>query len=102
MTRPRGSHIKVFVTPEERTKIESKAQAANLSLSAYLRALALNHKIRSVMDIEMVMDLAKVNGKLAYLASFLKDQPVEGAEENIRECRELQTVIHEIMGRVVR
>lgn len=108
MTRPRGSHIKVFVTPEERGKIEGKAQAANLSLSAYLRALALNHKIRSRIDLQAVADLAKSSGELGahvkVLQSLQESGLVDGCDvkEKINELRELQTEIHDAMGRVIR
>lgn len=108
MTRPRGSHIKVFVTPEERGKIEGKAQAANLSLSAYLRALALNHKMRSRIDLKAVADLAKASGELgAYTKSLQLLQEsglVDGRDvkEKIDELRDLQTEIHDAMGRVIR
>lgn len=107
MTRPRGSHIKVFVTPEERAKIEGKAQAANLSLSAYLRALALNHKMRSRLDLKAVADLAKASGVLESYMKTLQVLQKNGLgsfqmEEKINELKELQTEIHDAMGRVIR
>jgi hypothetical protein len=106
MTRPRDKPIKVFVTLEEREKIESKARAANLSMSAYLRALALNHKMRSV-DINNVMELVKMHGELSAIAGRLKlaqevGVSVPALDEAIQNCHELQAIIHQAMGKGVR
>jgi len=107
MTRPRAKPIKVFVTEEERARIAEKANAANLSLSAYLRALALNHKIRSV-DINNVMELVKMHGELSAIAGRLKmAQEVAGIkaetlEDAIKDCHTLLTQIHQAMGKGVR
>lgn len=107
MTRPRAKPIKVFVTEEERASIEQKARAANLSMSAYLRALALNHKIRSV-DINNVMELVKMHGELSAIVGRMKmAQDVAGIkaetlEDAIKDCQTLQTEIHDAMGKGVR
>ena len=110
MTRPRAKPIKVFVTEEERARIAEKANAANLSLSAYLRALALNHKIRSV-DINNVMELVKMHGELSAIAGRLKMAQTAGInapanaptlDEVINDCYELQAMIHQAMGKGIR
>jgi mobilization protein NikA len=111
MTRPRNSHIKVFLTPDERADIAALAESAHLSLSAYLRAAGLNQQIRSVLDIQAVAELAKVNGDLGRLGGLLKqwlsEQRGLGArprevEKLMYECRKLQEQSHEIMGRITR
>ena len=71
-TRPRGKYIKVFVTSEEMAEIQEKAKMSGLSNSAFLRALALNQKVRSVLDLYAVTDMVKVNGDLGRVAGLLK------------------------------
>ena len=71
-TRPRGKYIKVFVTSEEMSEIQEKAKMSGLSNSAFLRALALNQKVRSVLDLHAVTDMVKVNGDLGRVAGLLK------------------------------
>lgn len=110
MPRPR-TEIKVFVTPEERAEILRLAASANLSLSAYLRAAGLNQRVRSIIDIEAVNELAKVNGDLGRVAGLLKLWLAEkrgiGAdpkhvEKTMDDFRSIQTKILEIMGSVIR
>jgi len=111
MTRPRDKPIKVFVTEEERAEIARLAASANLSLSAYLRAAGLHQQIRSVIDINAVNELAKVNGDLGRVAGLLKlwlaEKRGQGAhprevERMMKEFRALQKQSHEIMGRMMR
>lgn len=111
MTRPRDRPIKVWVTEAERAQIIGKAISANLSLSAYLRTAGLNHPIRSILDVQAVTELAKVNGDLGRVAGMLKiwlaTKKGEGShpqdiERMMKEFRELQKKSHEIMGRVMR
>ena len=92
MTRPRNKPIKVFVTDEEREAITRKAAAANLSLSAYLRAAGMNHQVRSMMDIYTIQGLTRIHRELGRYAEA----------KGINELRELQTMIHQIMGKGVR
>lgn len=111
MTRPRANPIKVFVTKEERAEIARLAASANLSLSAYLRAAGLNKQIRSVLDVQAVTELSKVNGDLGRVAGLLKlwlaEKRGQGAharevEGMMKEFRKLQKQSHEIMGRMLR
>ena len=110
-TRPRGKPIKVWVTEDERAEILRLAASANLSLSAYLRAAGLNQRVRSIIDIEAVTELAKVNGDLGRVAGLLKlwlaTKRGEGAdpkhvEKTMDDFRTLQTRILNIMGSVMR
>lgn len=110
-TRPRGKPIKVWVTEDERADIERLAASANLSLSAYLRTAGLNQRVRSIIDIEAVTELAKVNGDLGRVAGLLKLWLAEkrgiGAdprhvEKMMDDFRVLQTQILNIMGSVMR
>lgn len=111
MTRPRAKPIKVFVSEEERAEIGRLAASANLSLSAYLRAAGLNQRVRSIIDIGAVTELAKVNGDLGRVAGLLKlwlaTKRGEGeipwkVERCMDDFRALQTKILNIMGSVMR
>lgn len=109
-TRPRNEYIKVFITPEEKAQIVSMAASTGLSQSSYLRAVGLNTPIRSVVDLQAVADLAKVNGDLGRVAGLLKlwlaEKRGQGAkpidvESMMVEFRALQSEARAIMSRVV-
>lgn len=110
-TRPRGTPIKVWVTPEERAEIAERAERTGLSLSAYMRAAGLNHRIKSVYDLEAVGDLVRVNGDLGRVAGLLKlwlaEKPGQGAgrfevDRIMTDFRALQAELSGIMRRAVR
>lgn len=77
--------IKVYVTDEDRARIEAGAEATRLSLSDFMRSAALGVQIKSAYDLEAVRALAKVNGDLGRLGGLLKlwlaDSPGVGAKE---------------------
>lgn len=95
VTRPRNKPIKVFVTEAEREAITRKAAAANLSLSAYLRAAGLNHQVRSMMDIQTINELSKMHGKLRQIIIWHE-------LEKDQELQDIQDMIHRVMGKGVR
>lgn len=70
--RDRTRPVKAFVTPSERLTIEAKANAAGLSVSAYLRAAALGQRIESALDQRAILDLLKLNGDQGRLGGLLK------------------------------
>jgi hypothetical protein len=94
--------MKVFVTDDERLRIEERARAAGLSVSGYLRTAGLGYQIKSILDHAAVMDLAKVNGDQGRLGGLLKlwlvDRPGRGAPEI--EVRRLLERIGELQGRL--
>lgn len=109
--RPRGRRIEVWVTPDEEASIADLAAQAGMSKSAYLRAVGLNQPVRSVLDLTAVADLAKVNGDLGRVAGLLKlwlaERRGEGArpvdvQAMMRDFRQLQGQVLELMGRVLR
>src|ERR1700744_860914 len=107
--RDRINHLQVVVDARERAEIKRRAQAAGLSVSGYLRAVALNHKISSDLDHAAVGDLGRVAGEQGRLGCLLKlwlvDRPGKGAPEiEVRRLLErlgdLQATLAEIVGRV--
>lgn len=108
-TRDRIRRMLVAVTPGERAEIERRAALAGMSLSAYLRTAGLNHPIRSVLDYQAALELAKVSGDLGRLGGLLKQWLAEprgsaaldaDLKQALRETRALQDRIREGMGRV--
>lgn len=110
-TRPRNEYIKVFVTEDERAELVERAAQAGMSQSAFLRSVGLNEPIRSVVDLQVVADLGKVNGDFGRIAGLLKlwlaEKRGEGAsaidvESVMMEFRSLQVAIGVKMGAIVK
>jgi hypothetical protein len=107
--RDRINHIQVVVDTQERAQIKARAAASGLSVSAYLRAAGLGHRVQSVLDHEAVGELVKVAGDQGRLGGLLKlwlvDQPGKGAPElEVRRLLDrlgdLQSTLAEIVGRI--
>ncbi|HYF89661.1 plasmid mobilization protein [Azospirillum sp.] len=94
-TRDRQRPLKVWVNAAERARIEAQAEAAGLSVSAYLRSVGLGYQPRSVVDLDAVERLAKVNADLGRLGGLLKlwltDTPGRGVP--VADVRELLSQI---------
>lgn len=71
-TRPRPFGVDVHVSAEERDAIAARAKSVGLSKSAYLRTLGLNHSIRSIADLEVAAQIAKVNADLGRYGGLMK------------------------------
>jgi hypothetical protein len=107
--RDRRCPLRVVVSESERSRIEERARAAGLSVSAYLRTAGLCYPIRSTFDHATVTELAKVNGDQGRLGGLLKlwlsDRPSIGAPELevrllLEQIVELQGRLAEIAGRI--
>jgi hypothetical protein len=107
--RDRINHLQVVVDVQEREEIRARAAAAGLSVSAYLRAAGLGHRVQSVLDHKAVGDLVKVAGDQGHLGGLLKlwlvVQPGKGAPEiEVRRLLDrlgdLQSTLAEIVGRI--
>jgi len=72
VTRKGSPPIKVYCLPDERAAVQAKADAAGLSLSAYLLRVGMGYEIQGILDHRRVHDLAKVNGDLGRLGGLLK------------------------------
>lgn len=107
----RARTLRFRVSPDEAQEIEDRAARVGVTLSAYLRATALNHRIRSVYDLDAVGDLVRINGDLGRVAGLLKlwlaEKPGQGArsfdvDRMMREFRALQAELSGIMRRAVK
>lgn len=108
--RPRGRRIAVWVTDDEKAEIAGRAAKSGLTESAYLRGLGLNHPIRTILDAETALQLAKVNGDLGRVAGLLKlwlaDKRGQGAhpldvEKMMKDFRAMQTQMRDLIGKVL-
>ena len=70
--KPRARHLRVPVLPAEEAAIKALAQQARRPVARYLREVGLGYKLHSVVDLEAVRELAKVNGDLGRLGGLLK------------------------------
>ncbi len=93
--KDRHRPLKAFVSPAERLAIETKAEEAGLTVSAYLRAAALGLKIESTRDHEAILALIKLNADQGRLGGLLKlwlsSRPGEGASSF-----EVRRLLHQI------
>jgi hypothetical protein len=71
-TRKNSASIKVYCLPEEKMQIEANAAAAGLSVAAYLRKVGMGYDVESMVDIEQVNELSRVNADLGRLGGLLK------------------------------
>ncbi|MEX3547655.1 MAG: conjugal transfer transcriptional regulator TraJ [Burkholderia sp.] len=110
-TRKNSPPVKVYCLPDERNQIEAHAQAAGLSLSAYLLNVGMGYQVRGILDNKRVEELARINGDLGRLGGLLKlwltDDPrtVQFGEATIRallsKIEDTQDKMHEVMRAVV-
>lgn len=71
-TRKSSTPLKVYCLPEEKQQIQRQADAAGLSVAAYLRNVGLGYEIRGILDHRCVEDLARANGDLGRMGGLLK------------------------------
>ena len=64
--------INVWVTPTEKAMIQQNAKQHALSTSAFLRNVGLGMQVTGVLDQQLVLDLAKLNGDQGRLGGLLK------------------------------
>lgn len=97
--RERNRPLRVVVSAAERDTITQGARAANLSVSAYLRALGLGYEPRSTIDHEAVSEVVKAHGGLAKVGGLLKLWLSERAGEGV-DVIEVRSVLHGIEAAV--
>lgn len=65
-TRHRRRVIKVYIDEAGYQHVAGNAASANLCLSDYLRRIALGHRVRSVVDTQMVGELRRLGALLKH------------------------------------
>lgn len=71
-TRKNSTPLKVYCLPDERTQIQRQAEAAGLSVAAYLRNVGLGYEVHGMLDYRCVEDMARINGDLGRMGGLLK------------------------------
>ena len=70
--RKDGYGQKVYVTPEEREFIHGMAERCGISVSSYMRSVALGYSPASAVDLDAVRMLLDVNADQTRLGNLLK------------------------------
>lgn len=68
----REERYPVRLTTEEKKKVEELAALYGMKKAPYMRAVALQHKLVPLIDLESIKQLNKVNNDLARLGNLLK------------------------------
>jgi hypothetical protein len=100
--RKRWQHLRVPVLPEEKAAIKRQADAAGLSVAAYLRNVGLGYEIHGVLDYRCVDDLARANGDLGRLGGLLKLWLTN--DERIMQFRpvKMRAIILQVLAKIER
>lgn len=108
--RPRGHCVDVYLTPEEKAAINSLASRSEMSHSKFLRALALNTPIPSVLNKDVVDEMVKLGADVRQAGSQLKrwlsadgkdDAPEINPEAILREMQALAEQMRVLMAKAV-
>lgn len=79
----RTSQITFWVTPAERDRIAANADSAGVTVSAYIRSLALGKAVRpkpKVVADELVRELTRIANNLSQLMGHARDDRIPGRE----------------------
>lgn len=83
--RDRERPLRVVVSTDERKMIKGRADAAGLSVSAYLRTLGLGHEPKSVFDQDAILAMIRLHADQGRLGGLLKlwlsEKPGEGCSK---------------------
>ena len=71
-TRKNSTPIKVYCLPDEKAQIQENAEASGLSVTSFIRKVAMGYQVESIVDIEQVVELSRVNADLGRLGGLLK------------------------------
>lgn len=100
----KNNFIKIRVTKEEKERLIELAKAHGLSLSEYLRQAGLGQEITSRTEIEIVLELARINADQARLGNLLKlainMENAHEVDKLIVSIRQTQQLIKETVERI--
>ncbi len=107
-TQPRRSpkhrsprvRLQVCVSAEEAARIEAAAKAADLSVSAFLRALGLGYKPMAVVDLDEALKLNHLGSNLGRLGGLLKLWISEGPPPERYSKAEFKSLINDLIDQV--
>ena len=94
------SRLQVCVSPEEALRIGDAARAADLSVSAYLRALGLGYRPMAVIDLEEALKLNHLGSNLGRLGGLLKLWISDGPRPDRYSPAEFRALINGLIDQV--
>ena len=100
-TRKGSTPIKVWCLPEEKASIEKNARKAGMSVSMYLRNVGMGYRIKGVIDAELVLKLAKINGDQGRLGGLLKLWLTNSEKLSSQNPEQIRRAIHGVLERIV-
>ena len=92
--RQRNLGINIRVTPHEKKKIERNAKKCKLTVSEYVRQLAMNKEPKELPSEEMMQSLMRLND---VISAFEKNSESATADENRRFYKSCAEYIRRIM-----
>lgn len=95
------SHIKVYVTQEEKEVLRERADICNVSVSGYLRAAAFAERQITKEDHNLALELTRASGVMGKYAGILLMQLRKHEYINERTIEELRNELgYAIQARV--
>jgi hypothetical protein len=101
--------LRVVADASEADRIAALAKAADLSVSGYLRRVGLGAQLKPVLDLQLILELVKLNGDQGRLGGLLKlwlsERPGVGASafdvrKLLRQIEATQTLLQQTIKRL--
>jgi hypothetical protein len=101
--------LRVVVDASEAERIAALARAVDLPISGYLRRVGLGAQLKPVLDLQLILELVKINGDQGRLGGLLKlwlsERPGAGASafdvrKLLRQIEATQTVLQQTIRRL--
>ena len=92
--RQRNLGINIRVTPQEKKKIERNAKKCRLTVSEYLRQLAMNKEPKELPSEEMMQSLIRLNN---VISAFEKNSETATTDDSRRFYKSCADYIRRIM-----
>ena len=92
----RRHHLRVPVLPEEKERIEINAKETGLSVAGFLREVGQGYQPDSVVDLDQVREMVRINADLGRLGGLLKLWLTDDA----RTARFSTQTITELLNRI--
>jgi len=92
--RQRNLGINIRVTPQEKKKIERNAKKCRLTVSEYLRQLAMNKEPKELPSEELMQSLKRLN---SVISAFEKNSEATTADDSRRFYKSCADYIRRIM-----
>lgn len=96
--RQRNLGINIRVTPQEKKKIERNAKKCRLTVSEYLRQLAMTKEPKELPSEKMVESLMRLNN---VISAFEKNSEASGTDDNRRFYKSCAEYIRRIMTETI-